>query len=89
MSKEYLEQIIDEIFEIVTHGTDWPRNFNNEQRIHILKSIVAYYQSLDTHEGYIKCAKLQNIIEHISQADNYRMDLGDTTKSGSVDLFKN
>lgn len=89
MSEQYLDQIIDEIYHIVTRGADWPKGFNGKQRIRVLENIMLYYQSLDTHEGYTKCAKLRDLIDFISQADKYRMNLGDSTKSGSIDLFRN
>jgi hypothetical protein len=88
MSHEYLEQIVDEIYDICTKGIDWPHNFTPENRIKMLQSLINYYQALDTKEGYRRCAKLRDIINMIKLFKD-RSSHKDAIRSGSIDIFKN
>jgi len=88
MSDEYLEQVIDEIYDICTMGLDWPRGFTAEKRKTMLQSLINYYQKLDTRNGYNKCAKLRDIIKMIELFEK-RSVREDTKGTGSMDLFRN
>jgi hypothetical protein len=88
MSNEYLEQVIDEIYDVCTMGLDWPRGFTVEKRTSLLQSLIDYYQKLDTRDGYIKCAKLRDIIKMI-ELFNKQGIRKETKSSGSTDLFRN
>jgi len=88
MAEEYLEQIIDEIYDICTRGIDWPHNFSPDQRIKMLQNLINYYQAQDTENGYKKCAKLRDIIKMIELFKARSADR-DLLRSGSVDIFEN
>lgn len=88
MAEEYLEQIIDEIYNICTRGIDWPHNFSLDQRIKMLQNLINYYQAQDTERGYAKCAKLRDIIKMIELFKD-RSAHKDAIRSGSMDIFKN
>jgi len=88
MSDEYLDQVVEEIYEICTRGIDWPPGFNADKRKKMLNSLIGYYQRMDTHEGYKKCARLRDIIMMIEIFDK-KLIQKETKNSGSIDLFKN
>ena len=62
MSEKYINDIVDEIYKIVTSSGSWPNNFDIDQKVAILTNIQSFYESKDTHDGYARCAQIQRMI---------------------------
>jgi hypothetical protein len=85
MSEKYIDNIVDDIYGIITKRGKWPFSFNADDKIKFLKTIQSFYVKKDTHEGYARCAKIQKMIG-ILEAYNAQISM---KSSGSIDLSEN
>lgn len=71
MSDNYLEQIVDDIYDILRDGPVassqfWPKGIKQDQKIEFLNKLINYYQSIDEFE---RCAHLKQMIGAIKMID--------------------
>jgi len=85
MSEKYIDNIVDDIYSIITKRGNWPFSFNADDKIKFLKTIQSFYVKKDTQEGYARCATMQKMID-ILEVYNARVS---ARSSGSIDLSEN
>jgi hypothetical protein len=85
MTDKYIDNIVDDIYGIITRKGNWPFSFNADDKIKFLKTIQKFYEKKDTHDGYARCAKIQKMIG-ILEAYNLHITL---KSSGSLDISEN
>lgn len=81
MSENYIDNIVDEIYLIITKKGDWPFSLNIDDKLKFLKTIQTFYETKDTKDGYARCARIQRMIRLI-EAYKSRID---QRSSGSLD----
>lgn len=60
----YLDLTVEEVYEVLCEGNNWPAHFQMKDKIQLLENMVAYFASKDEFE---KCTKLQKMIKRIGK----------------------
>jgi|688.fasta_scaffold314378_2 hypothetical protein len=87
MSENYIDNIVDEIYSIITKKGDWPFSFKADDKIKFLKTIQSFYETKDSNDGYVKCAKIQRMIR-ILEAYKSRVDMH-SSGSSNINITEN
>ena len=61
----YLDLTVEEVYEIICDGNNWPEHFGSADKIQLLENMVTYFASRDEFE---KCTKLQKMIKRIGKS---------------------
>ncbi len=89
MSEKYIDNIVDDIYGIITKRGNWPYSFNVDNKIKLLETIQAFYVKKDTRDGYARCAKIQSMVEILKLYDQVLTRKMHVKPSGSTDVSKN
>ncbi len=86
MSENYLDEVIEELYEVILdpHQT-WPVNTPVEKKIRLLQGMIKYFESKDTIQDYKRCSKLKRYADVIRMSDTlikYK-----NTASGSTNIL--
>jgi hypothetical protein len=82
MSENYLNEVIEELYEVILDPYQtWPTNTTVEDKIRLLQGMIKYFESKDTPSDYKKCSKLQRYIDVVKASD--RLVTYKNTTSGS------
>lgn len=82
MSDKYIDNIVDDIYDIITKKGNWPFSFNVDDKLKLIKTMQLFYTKKDTRDGYTRCAILQKIVVPLEQQKT-------TDTSGSLDILNN
>ena len=66
MTEKYIDNMVDDIYVIITKRGNWPNEFDADDKIKFLKTIQMFYENKDTQDGYVRCAKIQKMIRIIN-----------------------
>jgi hypothetical protein len=73
MSENYLNEVIEELYEVLVRNLDsydmWPINTTIDNKIRLLQGMIKYFESKDTIQDYKRCSKLKRYIEVMKVSD--------------------
>ena len=63
MGDNYIGLAIEEVYDVIRAGTQWPREFTLERKIKMLEGIINYFEAKEEFE---KCAFLKLKIDELN-----------------------